>query len=325
MSENTQHSELSPKMLEILRKLEEKHDAVGENLEAHLEGLFYSYFVNYWDYIGIDALLNLQKPKTKYSDEMIFIIYHQISELFFKMILHEIEQIGNATDLTPDFFLKKINRINAYYDHLLNSFNLLSVGLESEQFMKFRKTLTPASGFQSIQYRLIEVWSTHFSNLLDAEDKANLSPNASVEDVYQHIYWKKGATYKKTQQKTLTLLQFEEKYSKLIIRKGKELKDKNILSCYLSLPPEAQNNPTIIEALRQFDKHANLNWPMAHYGYAIKHLQKDKEVVPSTGGTNWQQYLPPHFNKILFYPNLWSEKEKKEWGKEWIEKEILSK
>ncbi|MFK7900606.1 MAG: tryptophan 2,3-dioxygenase family protein [Cyclobacteriaceae bacterium] len=320
-----QGKELSPKILDLITKLQEKHEGVGESLEAHLEGLLYSDYVNYWDYIGIDALLNLQKTKTKYPDEMVFIIYHQITELFFKMILHEIEQIGFRENLEKTFFLNKMNRINAYYDHLLHSFNLLSIGLEAKQFMQFRTALTPASGFQSIQYRLIEVWSTQFKNLLSEEDQQHVSDESDVEAMYENIYWKKGATVKNTAKKTLTLVQFEKKYSKLIVRKGKELADRNILSRYFHLSEKGQKDEEIIAALKQFDQHANINWPMAHYGYANKYLHKGEEVVASTGGTNWKHYLPPHFQRRMFYPTIWSEDEKANWGKDWVEETFLNK
>ena len=90
--------EFSEKELGLLRQLKAKYEDQGESFEDHLEGALYSDFINYWDYIGIDALLNLQKPKTQYPDEMIFIIYHQVTELFFKIIIHEIEKIGYASD-----------------------------------------------------------------------------------------------------------------------------------------------------------------------------------------------------------------------------------
>jgi len=71
----------------------------------------------------------------------------------------------------------------------------------------------------------------------------------------------------------------------------------------------------ISKRLREFDELANVRWPLSHMKSAARYLQKDPEDIKATGGTNWQKYLPPRFQKIIFYPELWSEKEKQEWGK----------
>ena len=63
----------------------------------------------------------------------------------------------------------------------------------------------------------------------------------------------------------------------------------------------------------------NINWKLAHYKSAIKYLKIKNKNIPATGGTNWQDYLPPKFQKIIFFPDLWSKEEKKQWGKKWVE------
>ena len=75
------------KHIDILKKLQEKYDAQSEDTENYLEGLLYGKSLTYWDYIHTDALLSLQTQRTTYPDEMVFIAYHQINELIFKMIL----------------------------------------------------------------------------------------------------------------------------------------------------------------------------------------------------------------------------------------------
>lgn len=66
---------------------------LGENPETYLKGLLHAKPINYWDYIELDTLLSLQKSRTKFKDEEIFIMYHQVTELFLKMMLHEIKQL----------------------------------------------------------------------------------------------------------------------------------------------------------------------------------------------------------------------------------------
>ena len=87
--------EFSPDILERLKKLDEKYQAMGQSLPSYLDGLLVSNYLTYWDYTHVDKLLTLQNPKTDFPDELIFIIYHQISELYFRLALHEFEQIAN--------------------------------------------------------------------------------------------------------------------------------------------------------------------------------------------------------------------------------------
>ena len=76
--------------LELLR---DKYAAIGQDLNSYLDGLIFANPLVYWDYIEVDALLSLQKPKTDFPDEKIFIVYHQITELYFSLIEHELNQI----------------------------------------------------------------------------------------------------------------------------------------------------------------------------------------------------------------------------------------
>src|SRR4051812_40244650 len=104
--------ELDPKISDKIRKLEEKYALDGQDLSAHLDGLLYSDYLKYWEYIHLDTLLSLQKPKTSFPDEMIFITYHQITELYFKMVMHEMRQLLEQENVDRDFFLKRIKRMD---------------------------------------------------------------------------------------------------------------------------------------------------------------------------------------------------------------------
>ena len=314
--------DFSQKELELMLQLKQKHESRGESFEAHLEGGVYRDYINYWDYVGIDALLNLQKPETKYPDEMTFIIYHQITELFFKLIIHELEQIGYNKQLTPKFFVEKLKRVNSYFTYLVDSFSVLSLGMEREQFMKFRTALTPASGFQSIQIRLIELWSTKFRYLVSPKYRNKFSDGSSILDMYPYIYWKAGATDMETGKKKLTLIQFEDKYSKLILRKGQEFTKANLCVRYENLSPDAKADKELIATLKEYDQLVNVIWPLMHYNNATSYLVKGDKVTDSTGGTNWRQYLPPYFQKQSFFPFIYSDLEMEEWGKSFADKMV---
>src|ERR1700749_322323 len=158
--------ELKPEIIEKIKLLDEKYAAMGQDLNAYLEGLLHADYLTYWNYIHLDTLLSLQNPLTKIPDEEIFIMYHQITELYFKLCIHEYKQVCNHPALTADFLLARITRINRYFDALTFSFDIMSEGMEKEQFLKFRMSLLPASGFQSAQYRMIEIYATDFINLV---------------------------------------------------------------------------------------------------------------------------------------------------------------
>jgi tryptophan 2,3-dioxygenase len=311
--------EITPEIKQRLELLNEKYAALGQDLVAYLDGLLYNDTVKYWDYIELDTLLSLQKPRTKFPDEQIFIIYHQITELYFKLALREFGQLANKEDIDEQFFIDRLGRINRYFDALILSFDIMVKGMDQAEFMKFRMSLLPASGFQSAQYRFIEIHSTDFINLVNKDIRQSFSVNSDIREMYEHIYWKTGATEIGSGKKTLTLIEFEEKYQEDFIRLGENCVTTNLWQVYKRLSPEAQKSEAVINALKLNDTNVNVNWPLMHYKSAVRYLNKGSEDVAATGGTNWQKYLPPRFQKRIFYPELWSDQEKDEWGRAWVE------
>lgn len=310
--------EIKPEIAERIQRLEEKFRNSGQDLGSYLDGLLYDRYLTYWDYIGLDTLLSLQKTLTHFPDEKIFISYHQITELYFKLVIHEQKQIIENEELTASFFLEKIRRLNRYFRILIDSFDVMIKGMEREQFVKFRMSLLPASGFQSAQFRMIELYSTPMEHLVPVEIRGNYSSESDFEELYENIYWKKGGINLDTGEKTLTLRQFEKRYTPRFLRIARDVEGKTLYHKYLQLPEEEKNNKKLIEALRNFDTDVNVNWPLMHMGAAYRYLNKDNKALEATGGTNWKEFLPPGFQKNTFFPNLWSEKEFDEWGKEWV-------
>ncbi len=96
----TDHSEA------ILKEIDLKFQAINQKTDVQLEGLLWAKPITYWDYIQTDALLNLQIQRTTLPDEMVFIMYHQVNELIFKMILWEIDQIAETENIQVDFSAK---------------------------------------------------------------------------------------------------------------------------------------------------------------------------------------------------------------------------
>jgi tryptophan 2,3-dioxygenase len=309
--------EITPEIKDRLEKLQQKYAAMGQDMASYLDGLLYADYLTYWDYIHLDTLLSLQTPKTPFPDEEIFIMYHQITELYFKLVLHECEQLANQENLEATFFCPRLKRMINYFEALTQSFSIMVEGMEKEQFLQFRMSLLPASGFQSGQYRMIEIYATDFINLV-AKDQRKALNGESIEKQFEQIYWKFGATELSTGKQTLTLKQFEKKYVVKFIALANGVKQSNLWQCYLQLKEKGTDLTEAENLLKRFDVLVNVNWPLAHYKSAVRYLNREPEEIKATGGTNWQKYLPPRFQKRIFYPALWSSDEKEEWGKAWV-------
>ncbi len=301
----------------LIHQLENKFNDIGQDLDTHLEGLLYSEPITYWDYIKTDALLNLQLQRTTLPDEMVFIMYHQVNELLFKMILWEIEQVAHHKILTAEFFSSRLMRISRYFDMLTSSFSIMQDGMEVKQYLKFRNTLTPASGFQSAQYRKIEFASTDLINLIDARFRETIDRNTPYEHALNHLYWQAAGKDYKTGKKSYLLSAFEEKYKNEFIAFTKEYNTINLYAKFKELPKEVQQDKKLIKAMRHYDYTVNITWVMAHYNAANHYISGDNssgKEIEATGGSDWKKYMHPKYQKRIFFPDLWSEKELNDWG-----------
>ena len=122
--------------------------------------------VYYADYLGLDSLLGAQRPKSAVSgkaahDEMLFIVVHQVYELWFKQILHELGSVladfaGPVVDeRAVGVAVARLGRVGEIQKILIAQLSVLET-MTPLDFLDFRDYLTPASGFQSFQFRLIE-------------------------------------------------------------------------------------------------------------------------------------------------------------------------
>ena len=298
----------------ILEALEKKFDALNQKTETHLEGLLWSKPITYWDYIQTDALLNLQIQRTVLPDEMVFIMYHQVNELLFKMILWEINQLCHLDKPSADFFTEKLKRISRYFDMLTTSFDIMKDGMDVEQYMKFRNTLTPASGFQSAQYRLIEFSSTDLINLIDYRFRDSIDRNTPYSHAFEHLYWQAAGKDFKTGEKSFLILEFERKYKEEFLRYMEEFNTINIWKKFKQLPISEQDNKELLAAMRHYDYTVNITWVMGHLNAAKKYIESGKGTGEATGGSDWKKYLHPKYQRRVFFPELWSQEELKNWG-----------
>lgn len=302
---------------DLLNLIDEKFNKIDQKTNTHLEGLLWAKPITYWDYIQTDALLSLQTQRTTLPDEMVFIMYHQVNELLFKMILWEIEQIADAEKPETAFFTERLMRISRYFNMLTTSFDIMGDGMEVEQYMKFRNTLTPASGFQSAQYRLIEFASTDWINLIDNRFRPTFDRNSSFEDAIEHMYWQAAGKDHKTGKKSYLILEFERKYKETFLKHMEKYNKLNLWQKFKQLPAEDQQNPDLVNAMRHYDHTVNVTWVMGHLNAARKYIEgSGVGTGEATGGSDWKKYMHPKYQRRIFFPELWSQEELANWGEE---------
>ena len=301
---------------QLVQQIHDKYSSLNQNTNTHLEGLLWAKPITYWDYIQTDALLNLQIQRTTLPDEMVFIMYHQVNELLFKMILWEIDQLCHTEKPSTEYFTEKLGRISRYFDMLTTSFTIMMDGMQPEQYLKFRNTLTPASGFQSAQYRLIEFSSTDLINLIDFRFRDTIDRNTPYEHAFEHLYWQAAGKDYKTGEKSYLINEFEKKYKKTFISFMEEYNTINIWRKFKQLPQEDQENSSLKQAMRHYDKTVNITWVMGHFYAAKKYIESDKGNGEATGGSDWKKYMLPKYQRRIFFPELWSKTELDNWGED---------
>ncbi|WP_134683670.1 tryptophan 2,3-dioxygenase [Brevibacillus migulae] len=130
-------------------------ESQGEHLEKDIQ-LDFQKEMSYGDYLHLEQILSSQHRLSHHHDEMLFIIIHQTSELWMKLILHELHvaiQCIQRNDLEPSF--KMLSRVSRIQQQLIQSWSVLTT-LTPSEYMEFRDKLGHSSGFQSYQNRLIE-------------------------------------------------------------------------------------------------------------------------------------------------------------------------
>lgn len=293
-----------------IEKLISRYHTIGENPESYIKGFTHAKPINYWDYISLETLLSLQRPRTNFKDEEIFIMYHQVTELFLKMMIHEIKQLSE-NPFNENVWLDKTNRLCRYTQMLINSFDVMKYGMNYEDYNEFRYTLTPASGFQSVQFRIIEIMCTPLKNLINESGKLRIKNHEDLNEIFENLYWQDAGNNRETGKKTYTLKQFEEKYLEDLMSLSIKMQGK-------TLEEIIQNQSNISEELthklKEFDYLYNIKWPMVHLETAQHYLDSKGENKTATGGSEWKKYLHPKYQKRRFFPKIWTLKELINWG-----------
>jgi len=127
------------------------YDPETEGAEMSFDGK-----MDYGDYLGLDKILSAQNPRSDTHDELLFIVQHQVSELWLRLAIHELNMartLISRDDVRPAF--KMLTRVARIFEQLKSAWDVLRTMTPSE-YTAFRDDLGESSGFQSYQYRLIE-------------------------------------------------------------------------------------------------------------------------------------------------------------------------
>ena len=185
--------------------------------------------------------------------------------------------------------------------------------------MKFRKTLAPASGFQSAQYRKIEFASTELINLIDFRFRKTINRNTPFKHAFEHLYWQAAGKNHETGEKSIMIKLFEEQYMDEFILFMKQYNNKNIWALFNDLPNQEKNNLELINSMRHYDHTVNIKWVLQHFNTASKYLDGVNKVENATGGSDWKKYIHPKYQRRTFFPKLWTKNEIDNWGKQNLE------
>lgn len=241
--------------------LDSKFKGNTKALYNYLKGLKFSRDVNYWDYLNVDALLSLQQPISHMPDELIFITYHQICELYFKIIIHEIAKLQqsyvDSEEVIETKWADGLNRVKMYFDLLTQSIRVLHPdNFSTKEFLSFRLLFESASGYQTAQLRKIEFMLAS-PTLLTVDQSGD----------YSDLYWK-NLTDHNTKEKLPVLAVFEAKYDKELSQTFREQQHQNLNHLLNGSRPPVE----LKEAALSINS-SIIKWKKAHKVIALKHLE----------------------------------------------------
>jgi len=236
--------------------------------------------LSYGSYLKISELLELQNKLSDEHDELLFIVAHQIYELWFKVVLFELEAARDRIDADDVFFaLHYLKRVDVIEKLLVEQIDVLET-MSPQDFLAFRSQLAPASGFQSVQFREIEF----LSGLKEPRYLARLEATADET-----------------------------------ARLRRRLDEPSIGDAFHRLL-ERRGPPTLIEVFRDRERHSDLfdlcealiDHDEAFAHWRARHvLMVERQIggKTGTGGSTGAEYLRSTLGK-RFYPDLWEVRSK---------------
>src|SRR5581483_11502192 len=253
--------------------------------------------LSYGEYLQLDKILDAQKPLTYEHDEMMFIIVHQSSELWMRLMLHELRGVLECVrrdDLDPSF--KMLARVTHVQTQLIATWDVLSTMTPSE-YSAFRNALGRSSGFQSVQYRMLEF-------LLGNKQAPLIEVHQHDERAYEAL------------RRALAAPSLYDECLRLLSRRGYEIPEshltrdfaepyvpsKQVAGAWLGVYHNAVKDwdlYELAESLVDLDQKFQL-WRCHH----LKTVERIIGYKPGTGGTGGVSYLAKAL-ELKFFPELW--------------------
>ncbi len=260
--------------------------------------LDFSRDMSYGDYLRLDAVLGAQHPLSPEHDEMLFIVQHQTSELWMKLLLHELHAASGhlSRDLLPPAF-KMMARVSKILEQLVHAWDVLAT-MTPPEYTAIRPYLGRSSGFQSWQYRCIEF-------ALGNKNRAMLQPHAHRPELLARVEaaWRAPSLY--------------DQALRLLARRGIPVPAEAVERDW-TLPYVA--SPGVESAWLQVYRDPHAHWDLYQLGekladiedamrlWRFRHVTTVERVIGfkrGTGGTGGVSYLRKMLDTVLF-PEIWS-------------------
>lgn len=269
-----------------------KQRDLEKSIHTKLEGQ-----MGYSEYLRIEELTALQQPRSTHHDEMLFIIQHQTSELWMKLVIHELRaclQYIRNDELRPAF--KVLARVGHIQAELAQQWNVLAT-LTPPEYLKFRPSLGKASGFQSHQYRAIEF-------VLGNKNRDSLKPHEHKPHIYKWLH------------DVLNTPSIYDEFLMLLARKGHPVPE-HALNRDWSEPYEASDG--VRDVFKNIYDNPEDHWSEYEMAeklmdveerfqmWRFKHLSVVKRIIGfkmGTGGSSGVPFLQKALS-LCFFPELW--------------------
>lgn len=257
----------------------------------------FSQGMTYGDYLQLDQILTAQKPLSSSHDEHLFIVIHQTTELWMRLILHELRaaiDVLRADDIRPAF--KMLSRISRIQSQLIQSWDVLST-MTPADYLTFRDLLGHASGFQSYQYRTIEF-------MLGNKNRAMLEPHRDRPHIHAAL------------EAALNGPSLYDEAIALLARRGLPVAGE-VLNRDFSV--RHVSHPSVRDAWLTVYRDTEANWDLYELAeelvdledwfqqWRFRHVTTVERIIGfkrGTGGTAGVSYLK-HALDIRFFPELW--------------------
>jgi tryptophan 2,3-dioxygenase len=272
------------------------HEVTPEH--PHGAQLDFSADMSYGDYLRLDEVLSAQHPLSPHHDEMLFIVQHQTSELWMKLMLHELRAAIAALaadELQPAF--KMLARVSRIMEQLVHAWDVLAT-MTPPEYSAIRPYLGRSSGFQSWQYRCIEFAAGNKDPLMLAPHEHRPERLAEVEAA-----WRAPSLY--------------DEALRLLARRGLAVPTRAVDRDWtVRHEPDTEVEAAWLEVYRDPARHWDLyqlaeeltDFEDAFRLWRFRHLTTVERVIGSrrgTGGTSGVGYRRAMLDVVLF-PEIWS-------------------